>query len=166
MEKTIKRQHITIGSIVEIDIEGQYYVYAQIARNKQCVFWDFRTKSRLNDLSQLNGKPVLFIVDVYNYVISRGFWQIIGKMPLEERLSILPNQFIYHRNENPEFELYNPNDGTISPSSMDECRYLERAAVWDKNHIEDRIRDHYNGKPCMWLDGDYKLFPDRKPSLD
>ena len=38
----IKRQKETPGSILEIDIEGQYYVYAQIMYTLECVFFDFK----------------------------------------------------------------------------------------------------------------------------
>ena len=37
----IKRQRERAGAILEIDIEGLYYVYAQIVYTKQCVFFDF-----------------------------------------------------------------------------------------------------------------------------
>ena len=56
------------------------------------------------------------------------------------------------------FELYNPNTGEIVPITKNEIIGLERAAVWDKNHVEDRVRDFYNNVPCVWLENDRELF--------
>lgn len=159
----IKRQRERVGVILEIDIEGLYYVYAQLVYTKQCVFFDFRTHEHLTDISLLQNKPVLFIATVYSYIITRGYWPIIGIMPIKEEFREMPNEFIHHDYGKVEFELYDPNTGSITPSTREECKNLERAAVWDRNHIIDRIRDHYNGVPCIWLEGDYELFPERKP---
>ena len=159
----IKRQRERAGAILEIDIEGLYYVYAQIVYTKQCVFFDFRSNEHLTDLSLLHNKPVLFVASVYSYIITRGYWPIIGMMPIREEFREMPDEFIHHRFDKQEFERYNPNTGSITPSTWDECKELERAAVWDHHHIVDRIRDHYNGIPCIGLEKDYELFPARRP---
>jgi len=33
-----------------------------------------------------------------------------------------------------------------------ESQGLEAAAVWEPEHIEDRLRDHFDGKPNKWLE--------------
>lgn len=33
-----------------------------------------------------------------------------------------------------------------------EVEGLERLAVWDPEHVEDRIRDHYNGVQNIWVE--------------
>ncbi len=160
----IKRQRERAGAILEIDVEGLYYVYAQLVYTKQCVFYDFRSHEHLTDITILHNKPVLFVAAVYSYIITRGYWPIIGTMPIREEFREMPNEFIHHRFDKQEFELYNPNTGAITPSTFDECKYLERAAVWDRGNIVDRIRDYYNKVPCIWLKEDYELFPERKPT--
>ena len=94
---------------------------------------------------------LLFIIAVYNDVVTTGVWEKVGKLPIREDLKILPNQFIHHKNENPEYELYNTETGEITPSSKEEVKGLECCAVWDSHHVVDRIRCHYNGEPCIWL---------------
>ena len=76
-----KRQKITIGSIVEISIEGLYYVYAQILSHGGYAFFDCRYEKPLRDLSELLNKPVLFIVGVYDYIIKNNRWSVVGKLP-------------------------------------------------------------------------------------
>jgi hypothetical protein len=43
------------------------------------------------------------------------------------------------------------NFGEI-PASLEECEYLEVAAVWDGHHVEDRLRDHFDGRPSEWVE--------------
>ena len=71
----------------------------------------------------------------------------VGKLPIREDLSILPMQFIQDTLNSEKYSLYNPNTGEITPTTRDKAIGLERAAVWDAHHVEDRIRDYYLGIP-------------------
>jgi hypothetical protein len=37
------------------------------------------------------------------------------------------------------------------PAAPEECVGLEGVAVWDPTHVEDRLRDHYAGRPNAHL---------------
>ena len=162
LENKPKRQKITIGSVLEIPIDGKYYVYAQILPHSECVFFNFKSKSPLVDYRVLNDTPILFVLGVYNYVITKGLWKKVGKLPIREELNTLPLAYMYDRFTN-KFCLYNNNTGEITPSTKEAVRGLERAAVWGENHVVDRIRDYYNGVPCIWLKEHYVLFPESMP---
>jgi len=149
----MKRQKITEGSIVEISINNEYYVYAQILnKGLGYAFFDFRSKEKLKNLEILTGCSVLFIVSIYAHVITQGEWLKIGKLPIRKDLETLPFKFIQDRHNSKYLRLYNPNTGEISKASKMDCVNLERAAVWDSNHVEDRIRDYYLGVPNVWLE--------------
>ena len=156
-ENNIKKQRIIVGSIVEILIDHEYYVYAQILKNGSYAFFDYRSERQLQDFSVLQEKPVLFIVAVYDYVVKENIWRIVGRLPIRENLKTLPLAYIYDANKDT-YSLYDNNTGEITPCTKDEARGLERASVWGDNHIEDRIRDYYNNVPCIWLEEHYKLF--------
>ena len=49
------------------------------------------------------------------------------------------------------FESYNPNTGEITPSTKEECIGLERAAVWEAEHVESRITDFFNSRENVWV---------------
>lgn len=69
----MKRQQNTPGAIVEIPInEGEYCAYAQILTNSNFVFFDYRSKEHLTDLTILLDAPVLFFTAVYRDVVSQG----------------------------------------------------------------------------------------------
>jgi len=148
----MKRQRETEGAILEINIENQYYVYAQILTKGSFAFFDYRTTEKLTDFQVLNDAKVLFILAVNKYVVTKGMWLKVGKLPIRESLQVLPMKFIQDKLKPENFELYDPNTGEITPTTKDKIIGLERAAVWADNHVEDRIRDHYLGVPCIWLE--------------
>lgn len=154
----IKKQRITVGSILEINIENEYYVYAQILGKAGYAFFDFKTENRLKDYFILLEKPILFITSVYNDVITLGHWLKVGSIEIREDLKEQPLQFIQDALHPDKFEFYDPNTGESKPATKEQIKGLERASVWEANHIEDRIRDYYNGVPCIWLQDDIELF--------
>jgi len=148
----IKRQKITEGSILEINIEKQYFVYAQILNKGGYVFFNYKTREKLIDLSLLKKAPILFVIGVYNDVITKGHWLKVGKIEIRDDLKIQPMQFIQDVQNQGNFELYNPNTGEIRKATKEQCFGLECAAVWEANHVEDRIRDYYDSKPNIWVE--------------
>ena len=148
----MKRQRWTIGSIVKIKVDD-FYCFAQILKTKDLAFFDFRSNTDKINLEQLEEVPVLFIISVYYDIITKGIWEKIGKIPIRKELEVLPMEYIHHTwGGGPEWELYNPNTGEITPSTKEEAEGLECCAVWDSHHVEDRLRCHYNGTHCIWLD--------------
>ena len=146
------RQRITEGAILEIKIEGQYYVYAQIVSEADCAFFNYKSTVKLKDFSVLENANVLFIIAVYDDVITQGKWLKVGKSNIREDLKNKPMKFIQDPINQNNFELYNPNTGEISKATKEQCIGLECAAVWEANHVEDRIRDYYLGIPNIWLE--------------
>jgi len=140
MERTLKRQQRTIGSIVKIPLENGFWTYARILEVK-CAFYDAKTNQDL-DIEEIIQKPILFFATVYDSAITKGFWEKIGKkLPLEDHLLDLPP--VYTQN------ILNPTKFTIHhkkisrPATQEECLGLESSTVWTYNGIEKRLNDHY-----------------------
>ena len=136
-----KFKRITIGAILRIDLGDGFYNYARILPNAHYAFYDSLSKNEMSipDIIKL---PVLFIVSVYNDVITSGRWRIVGQEQLESFLEVLPLQFIQDALNPSSFELMDSNTGKISKANKKDCIGFERAAVWDAIHVEQRIRDH------------------------
>jgi len=152
------RQRRTIGAVVEIDLGDGYYSYARILDYAGFAFYDIHSSQRIGNIEHITGKPILFILAVYNDVVTSGHWVKIGSEPLHPLLKLLPLQFIQDALRPERFKLYYPNSGTIISASKEDCKGLERCAVWDANHVEERLRDHFAGRPCKWLKEDLELF--------
>ena len=39
------------------------------------------------------------------------------------------------------------------PATWEEIQGLENVMVWSSSHLEDRLRDHFAGRPCKWVQG-------------
>ena len=106
----MKRQQETVGSIVQIHVNDEFYVYAQILPHGLLAFFDYKSDTELSDLNVLKNAKVLFITAVYKYVITKGIWLKVGKIPIREDLQILPLRFVYDRISE-KFFTYNPEQG-------------------------------------------------------
>lgn len=153
----MKRQQETVGSIVQIHINDEFYVYAQILPHGLLAFFDYKSDTELSDLNVLKIAKILFITSVYKYVITKGIWLKVGKIPIREDLQVLPLGFIYDRISK-KFFTYNPETGESAPTTIDVARNLERVAAWDDKQIEERIKNHYDGIPCKWMQETFELF--------
>lgn len=99
--------------------------------------------------------PIAFQLMVMNHAITQARWPVVGRAPIPNRLQTPPpfckqdeitgRLSIYH-----EIERLAPN--YEREATLDECRGLETAAVWDPEHVEDRIRDHFIGRPNIWVE--------------
>ena len=147
-----KRQTRTVGAIMIIPIDD-YFVYVQSLDFGEEVIFDYRTKTPLKDLSPLLKARELCRVSVYSDVISSGIWRKVGKLPIREDLLDCKMKFIYDKFTN-RFFLYNPKGPfNIPPKevSQEKCKGLEPVAVWGREHVEQRIRDYYEGRTCSVL---------------
>ncbi len=153
----MKRQKRTIGSILEIPIDGKYY-YGQILPFCLTVIFDFVSDTPIKDFRVLETAPVLYKITIYRQVVTCGEWLKVGKLPLREDFKIPPMKYIYDRFKNT-YELYNTGTGEITPCSKEEARGLEICAVWDSNHVVDRIKGHYSGNPYI-LNEERIAFPE------
>ena len=76
------------------------------------------------------------------------------KREIREEFKILPLEFIYDKFVD-QYKISDPNTIEIRKSTKEEIIGLEKSAVWPGNCIEDRIRDHYEGKICIWVKSMY-----------
>ncbi|WP_143662774.1 hypothetical protein [Streptomyces sp. CB03238] len=96
------------------------------------------------------GDP-LFIVAVHNKAYSRGRWGSVLRRIDPATLPEIPNFFRQN--------LLNPEDceiaeavGKVRQATPEECVGLERSAVWEAEHVEQRISDVYAGRPNLFVE--------------
>jgi hypothetical protein len=148
----MKRQKITVGSIIRFSLPCGKFGYGRILNNANYAFYDLITSEEEDNVVKIAECKILFIVAVYNDAINSGRWLKIGKIDLENDLLNLPLKFIQDTLNPSVFELYNPNTGEIRRAALQDCIGLERAAVWETFHVEERICDHYDDKTNKWVE--------------
>ncbi|SHN34378.1 immunity 26/phosphotriesterase HocA family protein [Chitinophaga sp. CF418] len=148
----MKRQKITIGSIIRIKLPCHKYAYARILKNANYAIYDLITENEFEDINEIISKNILFIIAVYDKAVTSGRWPKIGNAALETTLDTLPMKFIQDPVDSSQFRLYDPNTGNMTKGQRKDCIDLEKAAVWEGEQVEERICDHYAGKPNRWVE--------------
>ena len=140
------------GAFIEIPLRNGMFSYGRILGKAAYAFYDIYSDSKVVDITSLQSKKVLFIVGVYNHGITKNRWKTIGVLELEQGVKKIPLAFIQDSIEPNKFKLYDPNTGEIKPATKSQCIGLECAAVWEPEHVEDRIVDYYEGRPNKWFE--------------
>lgn len=142
----------TVGDILKIELGDETHSYAHVSTDPLVIFYDCKTSSDL-PLSEISQLPVAFRVWVLNADLKRGTWKKVGNVPLAPSHLEQPYMFKQDRITG-KLSLHHSDfvDTNYERSaSLDECRGLERAAVWEAAHVEDRLRDHDKGVESKWV---------------
>lgn len=148
-----KRVRRKVGDILRIELGAGLHAYAQVADEPVIVFFEgvFEDEVAIERIPDL---PVLFRLGVANHAISSGLWQVTGLKPLTAENALEP--FFYKQDAiSGRLSLYHSDfaaTGYERPATLAECQHLECAAVWEPEHVVDRLRDHASGTPNRWLD--------------
>jgi hypothetical protein len=144
-----KAQKRAVGDIVRIDLGDGFHAYARVLEEALFAFYDSRLSEEL-PVDRIVALPILFQIPVMDYAVRRARWVIVGSAPLEDGLSNPRPRFMQDAIRKDEFRIY--QSGRIRPATKQECIGLEREAVWDPTHVEDRLRDHYAGRRNKWVE--------------
>jgi len=139
----MKRQHRTVGAVIEIFLPNGYRAYGRILKNAAFAFYDFVSKDEVSDYAKVLKSEVLFVCAAFDDIITRGHWLKVFKAPIEPSLEELPNKYIEDALSPGNYSLYNANTGDITPATKADCEGLEVAAVWQAWEIEERLMDYF-----------------------
>ena len=144
-----RRQRRVHGSILQIDLGDGTFAFGQVLEPPLIAFFDLRLSS-VPSLAEIVGSQVAFSIWVMKYAVTRGDWPVIGRVEVPEGL-----------NERPPFFKKDAISGSLSitytgaeeiPATPEEVAELECAAVWDPEHVEERLSDHFAGRPNKWAE--------------
>ncbi|MFJ6633955.1 Imm26 family immunity protein [Streptomyces sp. NPDC091376] len=146
------------GRVVRIDLGDGRCAFGRQLTDVCVEFYDLVGKPGAPvDLIEVVAAPVAFKVWVMDAAFRRrGGWELLDVVPLTHE-------------EQTEVHLYSKQDplscsitvyrvdpvtgtGSETPATFEDCQKLERAAIWDPAHIEDRLRDHFDGRPNPWVE--------------
>jgi hypothetical protein len=143
---------------VRIDLGDGRCAYGRQLSGVSVEFYDRVGKTgEAVDPLDVVASPVAFTVAVMKYAFRRrGGWELLDVVPLTEEERV----FVHRRAKQDPISgalsicWSDPVAGTWSetPATAHECVGLEVAAVWDPEHVEDRLRDHFDGRPNRWVE--------------
>jgi hypothetical protein len=141
-KKGIKKK---IGHLYKIPLGNQSYAYGQVVTKVDHVFFDFNDDGKCEDYEKILLSPVVCRCTVDRYVLSKGYWEIIGTFPVNDAYTKYQDLFSYNYYSN-RYEIFKQGTGFV-PASWEEIKDLEPFASWGHTHIEQRLRDHFAGRP-------------------
>jgi hypothetical protein len=129
-----KRVRPKVGDIFQIPLPDGRFAYGK-------VFWDASVGIYRKIFNEPTEPPIgtkfAFIVGLYDDILKSGAWPIVGHEPFPSGEDIWPPPAYIEDIISGEYSIY--HKGEIRPSTKEECRGLEEAAVWDAHHVVDRI---------------------------
>lgn len=149
--KAKRRSKREVGDVISIPLGDGRTAFGVVLDEPLVTFFDICVANeRFPSASEIAQKPVAFRVWVMNKPIVDGTWPVIGHVAVPAHLL-----------EPPLFFKQDPISGrvTVGHTASEELlpehgqlEYLERAAVWSANHVVDRLRDHFDGRPNKWVE--------------
>lgn len=143
------RQQRTVGAIFAVPLGDGTNTFALALPEADFVFFDART-TVANPPDDLLRSTVLFRVAVHKSAWATGRWQKVSKTVVPLHLQTPQPKFIQDALHPERFEIY--LGGSTRAATREECVGLERAAVWEPEHVEERLVSHYAGTPSKWVE--------------
>ena len=148
MEQKKRRRRIKQGDVYCIDLGDSVYGYCIALLSPIAGFYDLRTTNLEQDLDFITSHPILFKVPIMKYSYKSDDWHYIGNVELNNDL----RKTVYFFKQDPINQsisicYVDADKYTEIPATYEDVKDLERAAVWEPEHVEERLRDHFNGVP-------------------
>jgi len=132
--KKIKRQRPKLGAILAIPLPNNTYAFGRLFKEYTLAIY----KERKNIMYEIPKESDYdFFVTVYRSVICDGEWPVVGNIPFENEDDAWKPPNYMKDIFTGKFSIY--EHGIISPSKEDDCKGLEICAVWEREHVIDRL---------------------------
>lgn len=152
-----KKTRRRIGDVVAIALKDGSFAFGRVLMEPLMAFYALRAE-RIPTLTDIVSSNIAFKVCVMNYAITHGDWPVLGNIPLEKSLTAEP-LFFKRDSITGALSIYRDSTGEEVPATAEECAGLECAAVWEPEHVLDRLEDFFAGRPNKWVKS---LAPRRK----
>ena len=136
------RVKVNIGDVFQIPLPDGRFAYGRVYNDASVGIYNTVTERPLNP--PIGSRSFLFTVGLYSDILERGKWKIIGHDPFHTDESTWPPPFFVRDVISGDYQIY--HKGILSPAEAEETRGLEEAAVYDSNHVIDRIMTLISGK--------------------
>jgi hypothetical protein len=151
--KSQKRQE---GQVVEIALSENRKSFARVLHEPLLAFYDKQYDSLADPtIDEITAFPIAFKICVMNSAITKSRWKVVGTLPLTPDMRVQPmfcKQDIISKKLSIYHEIPELAPSYERHASIEECIGLETAAVWAPEHVEDRLRDHFLGRPNKWVE--------------
>ena len=129
-----RRKKLKIGDVYTISIPNGKYAFARTF-NDACIAIYKHIGDTAEDIPST--EDYQFTVGVYKDILRSGQWPIVESRPFKNEEEAWPPPMCTIDPISGEYSIY--HKGEFRASSKTECEGFEEAAVWEAEHIIDRI---------------------------
>jgi hypothetical protein len=137
------------GDVVAIALGDGHWGFARVLKSPLMAFYEVRSREQ-PPIEDVVRASVLFKVWVMHRAVRDGIWPVIGNVPIEASLREEP-RFFKVDPFTKKLKLHS-DDGRDKPATREQVAGLECAAVWDPEHIVERLNDHFAQRPNRWVE--------------
>jgi hypothetical protein len=138
-----KRREIEPGTIFEIDLGSIGRTYAVRCAGNDVAFFEFLSQ-QVPVPELLATQKILFRMNVAHDELVSGRWPVVGNMTLTDMLA---QPAAYWNQPVGSNDLFIYRQGRFQPAAHEDVRGLEPLIIWFQSHAEERLRDHFEGRP-------------------
>ncbi len=144
------KQRRVIGDVVQIDLGAGRFSFGRVLEEPLVAFYDLES-SHIPSPQEIVQLPIVFRIWVMNFAITEGDWGVVGNVALTDDL-LEPPRFFKRDSISGKLSITRTGGGDEVAATQKECEGLECAAVWEPEHVVDRLRDHFAGRPNKWVE--------------
>lgn len=130
------------GEFVAVPLDGEF-AFIRIAWKVRFALYDIKAAA-IPPLEEIEKHPILCILGGSPDAMISGRWRIIGQKPLEPTL-LAPVKVFRHPQGSSYVDIY--EEGEFKPYAGEDLTKMECLASWEPRHIEERLRNHFAGRP-------------------
>ncbi|WP_153118079.1 Imm26 family immunity protein [Rhodocyclus tenuis] len=147
----MNKQRDKIGALFSLELSAGQIAFGRKVNKEESVFFDFVTDTLSPEsIAKAYESRVAFRIPVMKYAVTSGRWKIVDcSRPVGPELA-QPGKYFMQDKLTGAFSIY--QQGEISPCDRIDVEGLECAAVWEPEHVEDRLRDYFARKPNLWFE--------------
>jgi hypothetical protein len=123
------------GDVVQIALPNGSYAYGRVLRDAGVAFYRATTKEP--GQPPIGSRDYQFVVGVYDDVLTSKKCPVVGHDPSRDAEDEWPPPQSVEDPISGQFQVY--HKGVMRPATTDECDGLEPAAVWDYDHLIERL---------------------------
>jgi len=153
-----RQRHRQPGRVVRIPLGDGMVGWGRQLRSVRVEFYDrfdAETDAAQVDHREVTRCQVAFTIAVMDRAFRRtSGWALLEVVPLSEKEQAEVYRSFKQYPGGALSIYWEKPDGSYGEDNATRaaCEGLERSAVWDPEHVEDRLRDHRAGRPNKWVE--------------
>ena len=127
-----------LGDVYQFKLPNNKYAFGRIFKDACIAIYNEIS----DDPSNLpEEEAYLFIVGIYDYVLESDDWVVVANRPFENDEDAWPPPMYIKDQLTGEYRIY--HKGKMRGATKEQCEGLEEAAVWNDEHIIERIMESF-----------------------